>query len=89
MFINRRGVAKMKEEILETLNSFIKNSKPTYVIKYNDKHLSLGKKSGWVSLSAAKNALRHHLPNFSDWRKRLEIIKELEEQGIIKYERIE
>jgi len=78
----------MKEEIIEALDKFQKESKPTWVIKYNNSHLSVGKKSGWISLSAAKNALRHHLPSFSDWRKRLEIIKELEDTGVITYERI-
>ena len=78
----------MKEEIIETLNRFQKESKPTWVIKYKGSHLSVGKKSGWISISAAKNALRHHLPSFTDWRKRLEIIKELEETDVIKYERI-
>lgn len=78
----------MKEEIIEALNKFQKQSKPTWVIKYNNSHLSVGKKSGWISLSAAKNALRHHLPRFSDWDKRLEIIKELEDTGVITYKRI-
>ena len=78
----------MKEELLEALEKFTQESKPTWVIKYNGKPVSVGKKSGWISLGATKNALRHWLPNFSDWRKRLEIIKELEEQGIIKYEKL-
>lgn len=78
----------MKEEILKELDKFTQEAKPTWVIKYNGKHVSVGKKSGWISLGAAKNALRHWLPNFTDWRKRLEIIQELEEQGVITYERI-
>ena len=44
----------MKEEIIETLNRFQKESKPTWVIKYKGSHLSVGKKSGWISISAAK-----------------------------------
>lgn len=78
----------MKEQIIETLNRFQKESKPTWVINYNGNHLSVGNKSGWISISAAKNALRHHLPSFTDWRKRLEIIKDLEDTGVINYERI-
>ena len=78
----------MREELLEALEKFTIEPKPTWVIKYNNKHISVGKKSGWISLGGAKNALRHWLPSFRDWQKRLEIIKELEEQGVIKYEKI-
>lgn len=78
----------MKEEILKCLEGFAEDSKPTWIIKYNDRRISVGKKSGWISISAAKNGLRHWLPRFSDWSKRLEIIQELEEQGIITYETI-
>ena len=78
----------MKQQIIEALENFQKQSHPTWVIKYNNNHLSVGKKSGWISISAAKNALRHHLPSFNDWRKRLEVIKELEDSGVITYERI-
>jgi hypothetical protein len=78
----------MREEILKELDKFTQEAKPTWVIKYNNKHVSVGKKSGWITITAAKNALRHWLPNFDNWRKRLEIIQELEEQGIITYERV-
>lgn len=78
----------MREAILKCLEDFAENSKPTWIIKYNGNCISVGKKSGWISISAAKNALRHWLPGFTDWRKRLEIIQELEEQKIITYETI-
>lgn len=63
------------------------NPKNVFVIEYKGVRLTTrSNKSSWATLTAAKNALRLSLSNaLSDWRKRLELIKELEEEGIIKY----
>ncbi len=44
----------MKEEILKCLEGFAEDYKPTWIIKYNGRRISVGKKSGWISISATK-----------------------------------
>jgi len=41
-------------------------------------------KTSWASIGAAKNALRLHIPYISGG-KHLEVLKELEAEGIIEY----
>lgn len=83
----------MEKEIIGYLNVLAGNSIPknVYVIEYNGVRLTMGsRKSSWVSIGAAKNALRNELPSFyyecpDTYRTRLKVLKELEEKEIIKY----
>ena len=82
----------MKAEIEKHLDELAERSKPknVFVIEYKGERLTLtSRKSSWVTLAAAKNAIRYEVRNFrwgnSDWGSTLPVIENLEAEGIIKY----
>ena len=77
----------MKEHIIKRLNEIASNSVVTdvWIIEYEGKRLSFTSgKGSWLKIGSAKNALRGHI-SMGNFRERLKAIKELEEQGVIKY----
>ncbi len=83
----------MEEKIIEYLDELLEKSNPknVYIIHYKGRRLTMpSNKSSWTTLGAAKNALRYAVPYFvqelpTTWRDRLEVIKRLEEERVIKY----
>nr|DAI89497.1 MAG TPA: CPT (Cm) phosphotransferase (CPT) [Caudoviricetes sp.] len=75
---NRKKVLDRLEQI-KTVDAFV------YAVNFKGNRLKMGSgKSSWASIGAAKNALRIQIPSISGG-KHLEILKELEAEGIIEY----
>lgn len=84
----------MEEKVLEYLDELVESSliKNVYVIEYKGVRLKMTSgKSSWVTIGAAKNALRNDLCT-AQWKRRWDRIegttvtlRDLEERGIIKY----
>lgn len=74
----------MRTEIIKQLRQYkLEDTTPIFVIEFEGKRLKFNStKSAWTSLAAAKNALRNAV-----WVKgdNLKLIKEMEDEGIIKY----
>lgn len=79
----------LKQEIITRLNSLCSVSEENvYVVTYNGKRLTMTSgKGSWKTISAAKNALRNEIAD-GHYKERLAIFKELEDEGIIKYEKL-
>lgn len=78
----------MKKQLTDRLDLLIGVGKPKEVwAVYYKEHLIVfpSKKSSWATIGSAKNAVRNYLYPVGDWRTRLEEIKKLEYEGIIKY----
>lgn len=78
----------MKQQLTNKLDQLIGVGKPKEIwAVYYKLNLIVfpSKKSSWSSIGAAKNALRNYLYPVGDWRTRLEEIKSLENEGVIKY----
>jgi hypothetical protein len=92
----------MRNEIIQHLEDLLEenNKQGAYITLFKGKRLKLRSGKGvWVSLAAAKNAIRNEVPTFyvvkdanrtaeADWKQKLRIIKELENEGIIQYEKL-
>lgn len=77
----------MRNKIIERLKELKSRSnvKDVWVIEFEGVRLSfISGKGSWLSLSAAKNALRNNI-SMGNYRDRLPAIKSLEDEGIIKY----
>lgn len=78
----------MKQQLINKLDQLLGIGKPKeiWTVLYKE-HLIVfpSKKSSWSSIGSAKNALRNYLYPVGDWRTRLEEIKSLENEGVIKY----
>lgn len=76
----------MKEQIINKLRQFKQDDLDTvFVVELEGKRLKFSSgKSSWRTIGAAKNALRNVL-SMGNWRERLEEIKKLEQEEIIKY----
>ena len=78
----------MKKQIIDKLDQLIGAGKPKEIWSvYYKLNLIVfpSKKSSWASIGAAKNAIRNYLYPVGDCKTRLEEIKKLEDEGIIKY----
>lgn len=75
----------MKKEIIKRLKRYqLEDNAPLFVIELEGKRLKFNStKSAWTSLTGAKNALRVVLSTED-----LKLIKELEDEGVIKYVQI-
>ena len=75
---NRKKVLDRLEQI-KTVDAFV------YAVNFKSKRLKMSSgKSSWSPIGAAKNALRIQIPYISGG-KHLEVLKELEAEGIIEY----
>lgn len=77
----------LEQQIIIKLNSLKSTSvtKDIWAIEYDGVRLSFASgKGSWLSIGAAKNALRNTM-SMGSHRDRLPAIKKLEEEGIIKY----
>lgn len=87
----------MVEKVLDYLDELVESSfiKNVYVIEYRGVRLKMSSgKSSWVTIAAAKNALRNDLST-AQWKRRWDKsfsttveLRELEERGIITYVKI-
>lgn len=80
----------MRDKIIKSLNSIkqqsLLKSKDVFIVEYEGVRLTFESgKTSWNTIGAAKNALRNAIPSLGDWRERLRLIKELENEGLIKY----
>ena len=77
----------MRNELIKKLDSLSDNKpKQVWSVYYKNNILTFPSgKSSWSSIGASKNALRNYLYPVGDWRKRLEEIKKLEDEELIKY----
>jgi len=78
----------MRKQLTDNLDKLIGVGKPkeVWAVYYKENLIVFpSKKSSWASIGAAKNALRNYLYPVGDWKIRLEEIKKLEDEGIIKY----
>lgn len=79
---------KLKQQLTTRLNSIASNSKikDIWCIEYNNTRLSFSSgKSSWPSIGAAKNALRNAVYGIGNHRERFPVLKQMEDEGIIKY----
>lgn len=73
----------IKKKLLERLEQIKTFDTPVYVVTFKGRRLKMASgKSSWHTITAAKNGLRN---NCHIDRGYLEVLKELENEGIIEY----